>query len=127
MAKKTGAPKKSSPMNAAQINSKAPSDNSKPDDSGVDSWITCADYELTVGTGANFECRFTATDDRNVKHVLDVDSEQDQQALVRDLFDALQIWPDVDIQFKSKKVGSSPLEITEIKRLHPAEGLASKP
>jgi hypothetical protein len=126
MAKTTADPKKSLPKNAIQINAKVPSGNAKPDDSGADSWITCVNYELTLGTGANFECRFTATDDRNVEHVLDVDSEQDQPSLIRDLFDALQIWPDVDIQFKSKNVGPLRLEIKEIRRLHPAQGLASK-
>jgi hypothetical protein len=113
------ASKKSVPKKA--MTSKAmPTANAASDKAGDDSWLTCTDYELVIVTGAAFECRFTATTGSNMKHVLDLDSEQDQPKLASDLFDALQNWPDVGIRFKSKKgSGSAPAVITEIERVHP--------
>jgi hypothetical protein len=82
-------------------------------------WITCASYDLQVGTGADFEFRFAAVDTSKKKHILDLDKESDHPELARDLFDALQIWPKVGIRFQSEKVtGAAIPQITKIERVH---------
>ncbi len=87
----------------------------------ADAWLTCVAYELVVDrTEETFTFRFSAWDSDGQRHGLELRSEADRPALAQDLFDALQIWPDVKIQFKSKaKPNASYPIITEIKRVHP--------
>jgi hypothetical protein len=90
-------------------------------DSGADHWLSCIGYQFQVNrVDGNFRFLFSAYDSSGARHSLELDDEADRPQLAQDLYDALQIWPRVDIQFKSKKVDQAAYpQITDIQRVHP--------
>jgi hypothetical protein len=90
-------------------------------DAKADSWLTCATYEFRAKREAgDFLFRFSAYDTSGARHSLELDNEADRHELAQDLYDALQIWPLVDIKFRSEKVaGAAYPQITAVQRLHP--------
>jgi hypothetical protein len=87
----------------------------------ADPWLICKEYDLHVErvTG-NFRFLFEAFEASGQRHSLELNDENDSPDLAQDLFDALQIWPLMNIHFKSRAMPNAAYpQITEIKREHP--------
>jgi hypothetical protein len=98
----------------------APEAAGGPTTEADDTWLTCVKYKLDVTRTDTFLFRFSAWDENGQEHGLDLGGTADRPTLAQDLFDALQIWPSVTIQFKSKaKPGAANPVITDVKRVHP--------
>jgi len=96
-------------------------DSAATSDAAAEPWLTCVRYEFQVARlVGDFQFRFSVYDKSGARHSLELDNKTDCPDLAQDLYDALQIWPEVNIKFKSKKVdGAAYPQITAIQRIHP--------